>query len=65
MKQFEYTTEEYQELCDDYCGLCLHCGEIADSTEPDAEEYECDSCGRNQVIGMENALMMGYISLGG
>lgn len=39
-------------------GFCIYCGEEADGCEPDARQYECDSCGRNGVYGAEELLMM-------
>jgi hypothetical protein len=40
-------------------GLCLHCGEEAMDCEPDAREYECESCGECQVYGADELLIMG------
>ena len=40
-------------------GFCLACGEEADGCEPDARGYECDSCGKRQVYGAAEILMMG------
>jgi len=40
-------------------GFCLSCGEEADGCEPDAKEYECESCGEHQVYGAEEILIMG------
>jgi hypothetical protein len=54
--------DEYSEHTDEYNGLCLACGAIREgSTEPDAENYPCEDCGQNKVVGMENALVMGLI----
>jgi hypothetical protein len=56
------TSDEYQELCDSNGGVCLACGEYKwDSCEPDAENYECDECGRERVMGAEQALICGFI----
>ena len=44
---------------DDGTGFCLACGEQASGCEPDARNYECQSCGRNRVFGAEEILMMG------
>lgn len=55
--------EQYQELRDDYGGICLNCGELAFGVEPDAESYECESCGQANVFGIEQALLMGRIEL--
>lgn len=39
-------------------GVCIACGEVTYGVEPDAEEYECDSCGKNKVYGAEQVLIM-------
>ena len=39
-------------------GFCIACGEDADSCEPDARNYECESCGKRQVFGAEELLIM-------
>jgi hypothetical protein len=39
-------------------GFCIACGEDADGCEPDAREYECESCGEHAVYGAEELLMM-------
>jgi predicted RNA-binding Zn-ribbon protein involved in translation (DUF1610 family) len=39
-------------------GFCIACGAEADECEPDAREYECESCGENAVYGAEELLMM-------
>lgn len=38
-------------------GFCLICGHEASSVEPDAENYECESCGAEQVFGTHWLLM--------
>ena len=38
-------------------GLCMACNEIADSVEPDARKYECESCGESKVYGAAEALL--------
>lgn len=43
---------------DDNLGFCLACGAQADGVEPDARNYECDTCGEEQVFGAEELLMM-------
>jgi len=37
-------------------GFCLACGEEADGCEPDAEGYECESCGSHKVYGAAELL---------
>lgn len=54
-----------QEDFDDYNGICLACGEIQyGGVEPDARRYTCESCGEDEVYGLEEALVMGRITLG-
>ena len=43
---------------DDNSGFCLACGEQAYGVEPDAHEYECESCGARKVYGAEELLIM-------
>ena len=37
-------------------GFCIACGEDADGCEPDAQRYECESCGAFAVYGAEDLL---------
>jgi hypothetical protein len=39
-------------------GFCIACGADADGVEPDAQRYECESCGRHAVYGAEELLIM-------
>ena len=39
-------------------GICIACGEDAEGVEPDAERYECESCGRHAVFGAEQLLLL-------
>lgn len=59
------TEAEYKEACDNYQGICLECEELQDGVEPDAENYECESCGAFEVMGIEEALLMGEIDIAG
>jgi hypothetical protein len=38
-------------------GFCLQCGAEAEGVEPDAQDYECESCGEMSVHGAEELLM--------
>jgi len=38
-------------------GFCRACGEDAEDCEPDAEGYECQSCGQMAVDGADNILL--------
>jgi len=43
-------------------GLCIECGEISyGGIEPDAISYPCEMCGEQRVVGMETALMYGWV----
>ena len=44
---------------DDNLGFCVACGEEADSCEPDARGYECESCGARAVYGAEELMLGG------
>ena len=38
-------------------GFCLACGAEAEGCEPDAQQYECESCGAAAVYGAEEILI--------
>lgn len=38
-------------------GFCIICGAEASGVEPDARNYECESCGAEQVFGCEELLL--------
>jgi len=41
-------------------GFCLSCGVESDGVEPDAEHYQCESCGEDAVCGAEQ-IMLSYV----
>ena len=56
--------EEYLSHTEAYDGVCLSCGEFTcGEVEPDACNYHCESCGKSEVFGVEEALMMGKLEL--
>ena len=58
------TVPEFQDHVNDYDGVCLACGEWScGGVEPDAEAYECESCGAFEVVGAEQAMVMGEIRI--
>lgn len=59
---FEVSEDDYHEGC---YGICLSCGNVQEGCEPDAREYECQDCGEPEVYGLEEALMMGRVTVGG
>lgn len=62
-KTFTMTTEEYHDGCNNYQGICLNCHEYRDECEPDAENYPCEFCEQNEVMGLEQALIAGHINI--
>jgi len=59
---FQCTEREFRDHQYDNDGLCLECGEWScGGCEPDAEEYECESCGCRAVCGADQALLMGEL----
>ena len=38
-------------------GFCLHCGAEAEGCEPDAQQYQCESCGEAAVYGAAEILI--------
>ena len=62
--QIEIGIAEFEAACDSYDGVCLECSAITNSgVEPDARCYECECCGEPTVYGMEEALMMGVLTI--
>jgi len=57
----EISEAEFVELANGNMGVCLACGEYQDGCEPDAHSYECESCGKRRVYGLEEALVMGAV----
>ena len=60
-KIFEMTENEYLGMSEDYGGICLACGAYADGCEPDMRNHTCESCNKDEVHGLQEALLMGRI----
>lgn len=60
MAKPKVTLEQIMEAIeqDDNLGFCLACGSEASGVEPDAREYECETCGQRKVYGAEELLIM-------
>ena len=58
-KQKTYTTDEVQAAEGEMAGWCTTCQEFVNhgDVEPDAENYQCETCGENTVRGVGNALL--------
>lgn len=54
---------DYVDATESYQGWCRSCKAFThDSAEPDARNYECPECGKREVFGAEEALLMGLIT---
>jgi len=54
----QITTDMIIEACerDDGTGFCIACGQERMYCEPDARNYECESCGEFKVFGAQELL---------
>lgn len=60
----QLTSDEYTEMREDYCGVCMNCGEITwDGCEPDMTNGPCESCDMEKVMGIEEMLMAGRVQI--
>lgn len=63
MKRIKITFRTYDRMRDGYIGLCIACGAERDCCEPDAVEYDCVECGKKQVYGIEELLLLDKIEV--
>ena len=42
---------------DENAGFCKACGNKQYGCEPDARNYECEECGKNEVYGAEEMIL--------
>lgn len=55
---------DFEGHCRDHDGVCKACGEWTfGGVEPDAENYTCESCEKDQVFGAEIALVAGILAI--
>ena len=59
------TVAEYKEESEQSIGICLSCGYFQGEVEPDAECYTCEDCGADEVYGLEQALLIGALTIEG
>lgn len=57
------TGDEYDAMEENSEGVCTACGCIREMCEPDAENYQCDDCGKPKVVGTMIALEDGFITI--
>lgn len=61
-KRITVSLERWEELRSEYIGVCLSCGEESEGhTEPDVDDYRCESCGEDKVHGAEMLLVMNLV----
>ena len=62
MKPVVISVHSYKNHREQYDGICISCGKWKyGDTEPDAEDYRCDECGKDAVSGVERALELGLL----
>lgn len=55
---------EYEDAANDYIGWCRTCNYFTrPCTEPDADNYDCPECGEDTVMGAEQAMLEGVVSV--
>jgi len=58
------TEAEYRDATNNYLGWCTGCEEFTrDNTEPDARGYDCPKCREYTVMGAEDAVLTGEITV--
>lgn len=58
------TEQEFMAHRNEFMGFCLSCDRITTSNcEPDATNYRCEECDHNDVFGIEEAMLMGFIDV--
>lgn len=61
----KYVSEKvFENRCEAYKGFCTTCEKFTrGETEPDAENYPCPRCKKDTVMGTEQALLCGHLSI--
>ncbi len=63
-KCVEVDESDLADAIEDNLGWCPTCEEFTrEGTEPDAEGYDCPQCDGNEVVGAEQALINGLITI--
>ena len=58
---YEVADSDLQEAVN---GICLSCGEIQyGGVEPDARNYPCNACSAPELYGLEEALLVGRVTV--
>jgi len=56
-----FSLEDIEASIEASTGFCVACGEESDCIEPDARNYPCEGCGKDEVFGGEELIIMGYV----
>lgn len=56
-----FTLEDLEQADADGDGFCVECGNCQSGVEPDAREYECESCSAMKVYGAAELIIMGLV----
>jgi hypothetical protein len=56
-----FTLEEIEEASELMQGFCVACGAVRECCEPDARRYECEDCGKRDVYGADEILVMDLV----
>ena len=61
------SAQEFKMYRNEYAGYCRHCDNITNDcgVEPDAQRYKCIDCGKLKVMGVEDAMIWGFIQIEG
>ena len=62
LKPRTFTMQQVEEASGMQCGFCLECSAMQECCEPDARKYRCDNCGKSEVYGAEELLLMGRVN---
>jgi hypothetical protein len=62
LKPRTFTMQQVEEASGMQAGFCLACGAMQECCEPDARKYRCDNCGKSEVYGAEELLLMGRVN---
>lgn len=57
------TERQYLDADESNTGFCLACKAEAGPVEPDARRYLCEVCGKRQVYGVSELLIMGQLDI--
>ena len=59
------TEEQYKEASNDNYGYCRLCDDLAEfgGVEPDAQGYMCPDCDVSEMMGADQALLLGFLEI--